>query len=297
MYHVEIVEGKDRPASLGKKYYEAEHGKTGGLLLRMTKAIHGTGKVVVMDSGFCVLNALLALRTHGVFGSALIKKRKFWPKGIDGDNIITHMNNKEVGECDAKLGHVDNKTFYLFAMKEPNYTMMMMSTYGTLTEVEEGGAKRSYDLDGRTITKTFKYTVPFYNHFKFRHQVDDHNNKRHSPISVEDSIGVKRWALRQFMFLFAISEINCKLAIDQTSTQDDNDKDRAVLAFRRRLAKSLIFNPWLEEESKEKDSFVTPKASKRVRHGGHSLMTRPHYRGKYDPKTKNGLRPRRSIRS
>jgi hypothetical protein len=55
LYHLEIVEGKDRPAALGKKQYESEFDKTGGLLLRMTKAIHGTGKVVIMDSGFCVL--------------------------------------------------------------------------------------------------------------------------------------------------------------------------------------------------------------------------------------------------
>ena len=33
---------------------------------------------------------------------------------------------------------------------------------------------------------------PFFNHhFKFCHQVDDHNNNRHSPISLEESINTK----------------------------------------------------------------------------------------------------------
>jgi hypothetical protein len=228
----------------------------------------------------------MALKAVGVFGSALIKKRKYWPKGIDGDDIIAHMNNKEVGEYDAKLGLVDNKTFYLYAMKEPNFVMMMMSTYGTLTEVEDGGAKRTFERNGLSTTKIFKYTQPFYNHYKFRHQIDDHNNKRHSPLSIEDCIGVKRWGLRQFMFLIAVTEINCKLAIDNTPSDDKDEQDRAVLAFRRRLAKSLIFNPWLEEEERLSKEVLTPRASKRNSSSRHELMTRPHHSGKYDANTR-----------
>jgi hypothetical protein len=102
MYYIELVEGKDRPRELPLQY--SEKGKTSGLLLRMTSPIHGTGKVVIMDSGFCVLDALLALKSVGVFGSALIKKRRYWPKGIDGDEINRHMAGKEVGECNAIKG-------------------------------------------------------------------------------------------------------------------------------------------------------------------------------------------------
>ena len=78
MYFVELVEGKDRPAQLGRHQHE-ERGKTVGLLLRMTKSISGTGKVVIMDSGFCVLEALIALREVSVYGSALIKKADSGP--------------------------------------------------------------------------------------------------------------------------------------------------------------------------------------------------------------------------
>jgi hypothetical protein len=59
---------------------------------------------------------------------------------------------------------------------------------------------------------SFDYTEPFFNHFKFRHQVDDHNNARHSPISLEESINTKDWKIRVFTFILAVVEVNARLA-------------------------------------------------------------------------------------
>ena len=42
--------------------------------------IHHSGVVVIMDSGFCVLQALVKLATSGVYLSAVIKKQWYWPK-------------------------------------------------------------------------------------------------------------------------------------------------------------------------------------------------------------------------
>jgi hypothetical protein len=50
-------------------------GKTGGLLLRMLWAYHHTGRYVVLDSGFCVLKAIIDLQKAGVYSAALIKKQ------------------------------------------------------------------------------------------------------------------------------------------------------------------------------------------------------------------------------
>jgi hypothetical protein len=38
----------------------------------MTSSIHNTGKVVLMDSGFCVLDGIIELKMVGVYGSSLI---------------------------------------------------------------------------------------------------------------------------------------------------------------------------------------------------------------------------------
>ena len=45
-----------------------------GTLLQLTRPIYGSGKVIVLDSGFCVLKGLVELKKFGVFAHALIKK-------------------------------------------------------------------------------------------------------------------------------------------------------------------------------------------------------------------------------
>ena len=62
------------------------------------------------------------------------QKRRYWPKHVPGDAIIEHFNNKEVGETDAIHGELDEVQFYLYGMKEPDYIMQIMLTYGTLHE-------------------------------------------------------------------------------------------------------------------------------------------------------------------
>ena len=73
IYHVEIVEGKYRPRGVCQKEFD-EKGVTAGLIVYMKNPILGTGKVVIMDGGFCVLEELILMVEKGVFGSALIKK-------------------------------------------------------------------------------------------------------------------------------------------------------------------------------------------------------------------------------
>ena len=43
-------------------------------MLEMTKPVHHTGKVVLMDSGFCVSVVIIAMHNFGVYGQSLIKK-------------------------------------------------------------------------------------------------------------------------------------------------------------------------------------------------------------------------------
>ena len=80
------MEGKDRPTQLGKKKWE-DLGKTVGLMLQMCGSISSTGDFVVLGSGFFVSKGITALLESGVYASALIKKRKYWPKGVLGYSI------------------------------------------------------------------------------------------------------------------------------------------------------------------------------------------------------------------
>jgi Transposase IS4 len=74
LFAVELVEGKYRPKDRPPEDFD-NVGKTVGLLLRLTKKLWSTAKVVVLDSGFCVLKGIIELQKRGVFAAALIKKR------------------------------------------------------------------------------------------------------------------------------------------------------------------------------------------------------------------------------
>ena len=55
------------------KYSERE--ETVSIMLILTKMFQGTGKIVMLDSGFCVLQVLVDMNNKGVYVYALVKKR------------------------------------------------------------------------------------------------------------------------------------------------------------------------------------------------------------------------------
>lgn len=84
-----------------------------------------------------------------------------------GDDIDQHMSTKAVGETDSLKGVLDNIPYDIFCMKDVDYSMKLMSTYGALIPRSDAEDKRRKLDDGSTTT--FKYTEPFYNHFRYRH--------------------------------------------------------------------------------------------------------------------------------
>ena len=98
LWQMELVEGKDSPSEIVPKFQN--EGKTVGLLLLVLEPIFAKGMTVIQGSGFCVLKGIIELKKRGVYASALIKKRKYWPKHIKGDDIKTHFDGKDVGDCD-----------------------------------------------------------------------------------------------------------------------------------------------------------------------------------------------------
>ena len=60
---LDLKEGKDHPTNLGNKEFDYL-GKTTGILLQLTKTGWSTGKVFVLDHGFCVLQAIVELKKN-----------------------------------------------------------------------------------------------------------------------------------------------------------------------------------------------------------------------------------------
>jgi hypothetical protein len=132
-------------------------------------------------------------------------------------------------------------------MKDPDYVTTIMSTFGTLEA--SGKVTSRIVMDGRVKrTKPLTYTEVIHNHYKYRHAVDDHNGKRHSPISLETVWGTKWWPNRVFAFLLAITEVNCRLAMISFYSAETT----STLEFRKKFAKALIDNSYLEDEEQEK---------------------------------------------
>ena len=114
LYQLEVVEGRDTP----KQFHEM--GKTASLLLRLTKPIWGSSKVVVLDSGFCVLKGIVELWEKDIFAAALIKKCHYWLKVVKGEDIKEYFRTKDASTVDDMKGELDNVKIGLYCLKEPN---------------------------------------------------------------------------------------------------------------------------------------------------------------------------------
>ena len=172
-----------------------------------------------------------------VFSSAVIKMRRYWLKYIDGEGIDQHFQTKEVGHCDFLPGTLSGKAFSIFCMKEEIYTMKLMATYGALDEIDGSKTLRSLTaVNGEKFIKSFNYTEPFHNHFKFCHQVDDHNNSRHSPLSLEESWAIKDWKHQVFSFIISLVEVNARLSHGCFN----EDLPLPQVIFWKQLARELI---------------------------------------------------------
>ena len=113
----------------------------------MTAPIHRTGKVVTGDSGFCVTAGVTALHAHGVFGQFLIKKRRYWPQKVPGDQIDEYMKGKALGAVESFIQDLGGTLFYIHCCRDANYVTKIMLTHGTLDEVEGHSTWRCVDRE------------------------------------------------------------------------------------------------------------------------------------------------------
>ena len=281
MFVIELVEGKDAPAALVRARPFESMGKTAGLLLRMLQSYFGTGRYIVLDSGFCVLKGIVELKRHGLFGCALIKKRRFWPAKVPGDAIDDFFRTEgvEVGDCHAISGTMDGIPYNFWGMKEPDYVMKMMACGGLLEVLEHcKETSRKWVENGVECFKRFRYACPFDWHFRYRHAVDDHNNLRHALPSIEDSWVTKRWEVRVFSFILAITEVNAFLAIRYfTFRNGEIDGCPTLLKFRRLLAWEMIRNRWIVEEERAEEALRVGDV--------HVLLTAPKHAKRYRNRT------------
>ena len=170
-----------------------------------------------MVSVFFVSKGITDLKTKGVYVLDLIKKGRYWPKGVPGDLIDTHFEDKDVdnvGMIEARTEYY--KLFKIFCMKEPDYAMKIIAIWMTLDELE-GASTRIYfiDMSGTKDTKQFTYWQPFGIHFRYIHQVENQNNWKHTPIYPDRTRSTKFWPDRNIAWYLVVSEKNTALALSR----------------------------------------------------------------------------------
>ena len=156
-------------------------------MLRMCRPIFVSGEDVVLDSGFCVVKGITDIKAKGVHEAALIKKRRYWLKLVPGDLIYTQSEYKEVGD----VGMIEERTEYIklfkmLSIKAQDYVIKIMESWMKPDELD-GENKRSgfMEISGTKETEQLTYYYTFGINFRYRHQLDHHNNMRHAPISLE----------------------------------------------------------------------------------------------------------------
>ena len=285
MWRVKLQEGKDRPKLPDGKWafpskFEGvgpkglKYTKTSTLMCEMTVPIHGTGKVVTMDSGFCIRDGIRSQHHLGVFGQALIKKRKYWPNGVPGDQIDKYFEDKPVGYCETLRQEFDGDVFYIHCCKDTKFVTKMMSTHGLLTPVEDHVTWRQKP-SGEWFSFQYPEFLSRHNHAK--HWVDDVNNRRHDPIGLEEVWHTKWWPTRQFTFLCSVAESNAVHSLARAKKSLPTPQ----IDFRRRLAKCMLYNRIGDDGVRRGSPLRVKKRSRASLVVEHGLVSRPPYTGNW----------------
>ena len=118
--------------------------------------------------------------------------------------------------------------------------MKIVATWMTLEELDRADTRREYKgWDGESLARLFKYRQTFGLHFRYRHQVDYHKNRRYAPISIERTWATKFCPDRNFIWYLAVTEVNMALA-DGHFRKDG--KLIPTLKLRRKLAHEIMEN-------------------------------------------------------
>ena len=122
------------------------------------------------------------------------------------------MKDKEGGICEQMSGILDGILYFdIYVLKELDYTLMMMSTYGSL--IIKDGHHDYIRLLMNGQTKQFKYTEVVANHFIYQVAFSNHNVKRRdcgtkNRLSLENTWMTNMWENNVFAFILAITKVN-----------------------------------------------------------------------------------------
>ena len=281
MWRIKLQEGKDRPKDAGGKDWafpsefegtnsisNRKYTKTSTLMCKITKPLHGTDKVVSMDSGFCVTAGILQLHDHSVYGQSLVKKCKYWPKGVPGEQIDEYMKDKPLGFVKTLRQEMDGVPFNVHWTKDDCFVTKLMSTHGLIGKVAD---HKTWRQKASREWTTFNYSEPLSRHNHSKHWVDDINNRCHDPIGLEQVWHTKWWPTRQFTFICPVAEANAVMCQARATKENATPQ----LEFRRALAMKMLNIKIMDDGMLNGSPMRKKRRSRASDLVEHELCTRP----------------------
>ena len=99
----------------------------------------------------------------------MIKKRRYWPRGVYVYAINDYFRSKNIGNVGCLSGEWDEIESDIFVLKDPNYNIMMMSIFSGLN-VSEGQKEERRMATG--VIVNFKYPENVANNYRYRGAVE-----------------------------------------------------------------------------------------------------------------------------
>ena len=260
IFHMEIREGKDQPTEgpHATSEFEEEFGsKVAALVVRMTKGLHGSGRCIILDSGFGYVPAVVQLRNKGLYSTAYIKKHAFWPKYTRAQEAVDEMRSKEVGEVSVRKGtyQTGEGTFevYMVAQADSKHTSLMLSNWGTTDRV---GRRKVRRVGGQLVEFLFTQFQHYY--YYGRHGVDDNNRERQGLLSFEDVYRPRDWNRRQFGWMVGAVLANAHMAHEYFVNGPEGRPREHKAEFLREMARDIILN----EEWRQKKFEISRRSAR-----------------------------------
>ena len=97
-------------------------------MLQLTGALCSTGNAVITENSLCFLKGLLEMRRRVVYGNSLIKRGHIGLR--ESTEILLTINSvQNTGDMGYMSGEWDETESNDFISKEPDYNIMMISTF------------------------------------------------------------------------------------------------------------------------------------------------------------------------
>lgn len=208
-----MVQGKDMPTEgkYAEMEFETEFGsKIATLVVRITRTLWGSGRTVIMDSGFGYIPSVVQLRAKELYSTTVIKKHAHWPKYTKAKEAVAEMQGRDVGSIRVRKGEYtmngESQTLHMVALADSLHNSLMITNWATILR---DGTPKKRRVGGQLVE--FQYGEMHNHYYYCRHTVDDNNNNRQGCLSFEDVFVTKSWKLRQFGFILAFVLTNLYL--------------------------------------------------------------------------------------